>query len=868
MGFFFEEKRGGQARAKKQVSVQTVDMIRKLGCKACPLNNKDCRSPKMKPVGPRNARIYVLGTNPTSSADAQNNPAIGAGFDHLRTVMRKARDEQGRLFDVSDIRFSNIVRTANGGKIDMQMVEACRQSVADDIVACNPELVIVLGEEPLRWALDMSGINKWSGRHVPAVIGGKTFWIMPLLDPLLMLRKADQIGFQTEELATFAFQLRAAGIWLRKAAAPAVHSISEARSGIRVLAGENAADELLTLKKELARYASKPRVGFDYETNRLRGYNRGSRILSFAISDGSTALAVALDHSRAKWSKRQRRLVHAMLCDWLYDAPCEKVSHQLGFELEWSALFYGRKVVRATTWHDTITQAWLLDERAKLGKPDCHSLEFLSVLHYGINIKKLLVMNTDDLDNAPVELVLEYNAIDAKYHFYLFEAQQPLIETEGLEAAYSMMRDRIPCMVLTQLKGVPIHQPTVQKLKAKYESNIARIEHEISTMAEAKRFRRKYGETFQPSNPKHCIKMVEHILDKSVTNKKDKISADEEVLSRCNHEITDKILEWRGSAKVLSTYILPVVTGAPVVFEDGLLHPIIATCRTLTSRTSSEDPNQQNWPKHSAGKIVRTQVRPLKSNERVVSFDYGQIQARNIAMECLDDTYIKSFWEKHDIHRDWAHRAMQLQSKWSKIGTAKQFAADPALQKKARQEIKNNFVFPTFFGAKSRSISINTGLDQNIVDKMQDEIFTAYPGIHQWQEDLMSHFNEHGWITGCSGIKRRAPCALNQIINAPIQADEAAIVCDAMDRLSRASWKYQANMEIHDDLTFIWPKEKIDEYAPKVIGMMIDVPFDWAHCVPIVVEMSVGNDWYSLEEVGVYSSADYNPKKFQRKEYK
>ena len=67
-------------------------------------------------------------------------------------------------------------------------------------------------------------------------------------------------------------------------------------------------------------------------------------------------------------------------------------------------------------------------------------------------------------------------------------------------------------------------------------------------------------------------------------------------------------------------------------------------------------------------------------------------------------------------------------------------------------------------------------------------------------------------------------------------------------------------MEIHDDLTFIWPKKRVDELAEVVIPALLEVPYAWAKVVPIVVEMEVGEDWASLKapDQHVFSSHQYD----------
>jgi len=60
-------------------------------------------------------------------------------------------------------------------------------------------------------------------------------------------------------------------------------------------------------------------------------------------------------------------------------------------------------------------------------------------------------------------------------------------------------------------------------------------------------------------------------------------------------------------------------------------------------------------------------------------------------------------------------------------------------------------------------------------------------------------------------------------------------------------------MEIHDDLTFVWPRAKIDTYSEIVIGEMLRIRFDWIN-VPLQVEMAVGEDWGLMKGVGKFQS--------------
>jgi DNA polymerase I-like protein with 3'-5' exonuclease and polymerase domains len=100
--------------------------------------------------------------------------------------------------------------------------------------------------------------------------------------------------------------------------------------------------------------------------------------------------------------------------------------------------------------------------------------------------------------------------------------------------------------------------------------------------------------------------------------------------------------------------------------------------------------------------------------------------------------------------------------------------------------------------------------------------------------------------------------SVNQVYNSPVQGTAAEIVMEGMSRLSETGDpELQPEINIHDDLTFVRvPKKRIDEVAEKVLNEMLDVPFDWVN-VPITVEVSCGEDWESMEEIGDFSSDEW-----------
>lgn len=852
----------------------SLELLHRMGCKVCPLDQIRANlNPHLEPQGSDKPIVYML-DGPPSVKDDKAGKNFAGGISRLisRAMPADMREHT---------RWSSITRTASR-ELDKQKtkdvakkqletkkrddnsyipprqptpIEAacCRPSVEKDIAATKPVAIFAFGNEALFWLIGQRGIDKWRGRRFPVTIGGHSCWVYPMLHPDYSRSKRKWRDREAEEEYVGTWDIQKACREIEDGLPPAeVHDKLSISEGVDIITGHEDGG----LEKALSfirRMSDEKEVGFDYETNKLRPYNDDARILSFAMSSAAETCAVLLDHPKSGWSEDDLDELYDAMKDFLLNAPVRKLVHQLAFELEWSGVIFGRKTIRAQAWGDSVSQAFVLDERMKMGRPDALSLEFLCLQYFGFNLKDVSNLDRKNLIEAPIREMLTYNGLDAKYHRLLYTQQRIRLKAEGLVGVYAHHNQRVPTVVLTQMKGVPIDQKTVTKLFKRFKAEEEKAYDRITDMKCVKDFERQRKIEFEPSNGHHVRWLLKNILkiDLTTESKEGKESADKKVLGKMTHPFARALETYRSAAKNLVTYIVPARKGSPHVYDDGKMHPILSTSQTKTSRTSSEDPNVQNWPKRKL-REVRSQVSGDET-QMVVAFDYGQIQARNIAMESLDPAFVKSFWSRHDIHADWTNNIAKKCPSWSHVKGLK----DKELFGKARGDVKNQFVFPSFFGASHRSITRSLGLptqQESKIQELQEQLFDQFPGIKTWQDGLKDFYRKNGYVTGHSGYRRRAPVTPNELINAPIQADEAMIVLDAMGRLSRKGWNFQPNMEIHDDLTFVWKKKDVDKFAEIVVDTMIHVPFKWAHTVPISVEMSIGQDWGTMKEVEKYSS--------------
>lgn len=843
-----------KAATKDSVDGYSLDLLHRCQCQICPLNHAPgiCNA-KLKPHGNAKPLVYMLGASPNEQEDKRGRMFASKAGDLLQ--WRIARDWR------EDMRFNNIVRCRTPGgrtpsKIEM---ECCRPSIEDDIVRSKPDAIFGFGNAPLHWLLGETDVLKWRGRRVPVNVGGHKCWYFPMIDPAYVLetqkyepRSRDNFGSEFDFALAFDMQ-KALEQVEQGLPDPIIHSKEFATKNVDIIT--NPRDAINAIR----RMWDEKLAGFDYETGSLRPFVEDPRILSFALSSKSLTFSCPMEHPQNNWTDKEIEQVFDELSNFLYRAKTRKTVHNLAFEHEWSAYYFGPDCLRSSRWECSQSQGYhLYGKRGSDYDLGALSLNFLCKHHFGIDIKSLSNVNRKNLAGEPLERILPYNGIDARYHRLLFQAQDREIDDAGLRNVYEEHLRRIPTMVLTQIRGVPVDQTQTKKLEQQFEGELLRIEQDLSVKKAIKKFKKQKGHDYRPAAPQDVSYLYRKILRAPIERTDEKTIVEH----MGDDPITKLTLEWRKTNKKLSTYVLPMVAdrAGSSVFPDGLLHPIILLISTDTWRTSAQEPNVQNWPKHQERALeIRKQIKAPRGY-KIVSFDYSGIQARNVAMESLDQKLVDAYWNEYDIHADWRDRIAKLYPRWLPDGIKS--LRDSTIAKQYRQKAKNGFVFATFFGAQSTTLSRHLGIPVEVTEELRAMFMDEFHGINNWHTNLATSYYENGYVTGKTGHRRYAPISPTQLINAPIQADESSIVCDAMARLSELEDdRFQAMLEVHDDLTFCWPNKHVEKNSEVVIEHMLDVPHKWARVVPIGVERSIGDDWGEMHEDGEkYSSMTWKGK--------
>ena len=211
-----------------------------------------------------------------------------------------------------------------------------------------------------------------------------------------------------------------------------LHDRAFAEAGTDILTD---ADEVIAALAEMAEAKT---VGLDLETKNKRPYLTDSRILTVGLSSALRTVAFPLHHDGAGWSRRRvpahRGGVGGVPAR---PAPAQNLVPTV-VRIGMVRLIFMATPLCTRYGATPRRQADLLEPHSpptQAERMDSLSLEFIGLNYFGIDIKAINNTDRKNLDKTPVDVVLRYNAIDAKYHRLAYLAELPLLAGRGGAAA-------------------------------------------------------------------------------------------------------------------------------------------------------------------------------------------------------------------------------------------------------------------------------------------------------------------------------------------------------------------------------------------------------------------------------------------------
>src|SRR5690554_1645855 len=386
-----------------------------------------------------------------------------------------------------------------------------------------------------------------------------------------------------------------------------------------------------------------------------------------------------------------------------------------------------------------------------------------------------------------------------------------------------------------ELEGINLDKDFLNSLSEALNSDILQLEKEIHEEA---------GEEFNIASPKQLGDILfgkMKLVEKPKKTRTGQYSTAEDILSDLanDHKIIRDVLEYRGLAKLKSTYVDALPN--EIAPSTKRVHTEYMQTVAATGRLSSNNPNLQNIPiRAERGRQIRKAFIPKNDDYVLLAAYYSQIELRVIASLSEEDNMIEAFKRREDIHASTASKVFNV-----------------PLEEVTREQRDNakTVNFGIIYGVSAFGLSKQTNLSRSESKELIDTYYKTYPKLRRYIHDQIEFAREHGYVK--TVLERRRYLkdinARNQIVkaaaernavNAPIQGSAADIIKIAMikihKRLTAENLKSKMLLQVHDELVFDAHKSELEKLKTLVKSEMENA---YKLTVPLVVDLGVGQNW-------------------------
>jgi DNA polymerase I len=309
-------------------------------------------------------------------------------------------------------------------------------------------------------------------------------------------------------------------------------------------------------------------------------------------------------------------------------------------------------------------------------------------------------------------------------------------------------------------------------------------------------------------------------------------------LAAMGHALPTLLLEYRGLAKLQSTYVEALPKSVDP--NTGRIHTTFSQTGAATGRLSSSDPNLQNIPIRTqrGEEIRRCFVAPEGSSLLVA--DYSQIELRLLAHLSQDAAFLNAFRQGDDVHRQTASMIFDI-------------AVDEVTSEMRGRAKTINFA--TIYGQGAFSLARQLGISQEEAKDFIRLYFERFSGVRRYLDDCVEKARRQGYAETLFGRRRYIPELKDRnfnvrafgervAMNSPLQGSAADLIKRAMIEIWRAlhaaSRESRLLLQVHDELVVESQHDEIDAVTD-IVRHEMEGAAELA--VPLVVDIGVGPNW-------------------------
>lgn len=415
------------------------------------------------------------------------------------------------------------------------------------------------------------------------------------------------------------------------------------------------------------------------------------------------------------------------------------------------------------------------------------------------------------------------------------ELGKKLKEQEMLELLYEMEMPLTKVLYEMELSGIMVRPDELKAYGEALTGRIAELEQSVCEQA---------GVKFNINSPKQLGEVLfEKMGIPGGKKTKTGYSTAADILEKLapDHPIIADILEYRGLAKLKSTY----ADGLAVYIDEGSrIHSTFNQTITATGRISSTEPNLQNIPiRMELGRRIRKVFVPADGC-LFMDADYSQIELRVLAHMSDDKQLIEAYQMDQDIHRITASKVFHTP-----------FEEVTDLQRRNAKAVN----FGIVYGISSFGLSQDLSISRKEAAEYIEQYFATYPGIKIFLDKLVEDAKAYGYVKTMFGRRRPIPELSSSnfmqrsfgervAMNSPIQGTAADIIKLAMihvwARLRKEKLRSRLILQVHDELL-------IEVYAPEEeqVRRILSEEMQAAAKLSVALEIDLhtGMTWYDAK---------------------
>lgn len=634
--------------------------------------------------------------------------------------------------------------------------------------------------------------------------------------------------------------------------------------------------KVVTTVEEIRDYIGNAEVvAFDYETapdDKYRDKDKAaldpakSHIVTMSLSVREhTGIMIPVAHKIGKNIDQDEFI--AFLTDFLMNPKVVKVAHNLSFE---SMFSYALGIVVQAPVYDTIAASQMsLKSTTEFRGLHESGLKKLAGELCGEPLPSFSSVTDgkhfDELDPTDPETI-RYSCADSDFALRLMHIFNNWFDkflpkhrwiVENIESPTAVYLGIMKC------NGVPIDYDLMLQRKEEAEVEMERIRQEIAFMigdvnigsnCSTNAFKKYLFQDLGLPVLKVTESNREAADDATMIMLKEWCDVNKPELSK----LFTLVQEYRKWGKIKSTYIEGYLK-----FRNeatGRLHPNFFALSTDTGRFNCTQPNCQNMPRKTNDSIGVRNFIKAPEGHIIVSCDYSQIELRVGAHYCQDAIMLDTYRRGGDIHAATTSVIFNIPYEQAVDKHAENY--------KERRTIAKNVNFGTFYGlfprGLQRTLKFKAGVEKSVeeCEEIIRNLKVGYPGLTTWQEETKYQAARRKYSETRLGRRRYLPnidsedwgkksFAERCSMNTPIQGTAADILKMALGRiieeLPERPW-LKPILQIHDELTFIIPGDKLSEAVSYIKSCMEPQPFP-EFDLPLVAEASAGPTFGKMEEL-------------------